>query len=270
MRKVKIISLLMIGVLTISAGCEAPEKAEPTAGDKQQAAAKPAPKEAAPTKPAPAEPKPAESTPAKPAVAVVDNPTTRSGRGVPDLDSWGRPAAWVYVDGQEGRYVEKDGRPLIQWILDTPVSRTPTFRVEAYEPVLGTPKDFQCALQTYESSAGPPILYAIRAKEGTFEVGKEYSLIKPGDNFVIVDKKTDQVVETIPHLDPGTYGIAAGIKNSETGKEGLAVTYFIVGQPAPAPGETPAEQQPQPVPGQPPAELKPPPAPVETPAEQQP
>ncbi len=161
------------------------------------------------------------------------NPTERGGRGAPDLEALNRPAAWIYIDGLEGRFTERDGKPWLQWIIDGPVSQSPTFRVEVYEPLIGSPKDFQCVLQTRDSDDGSMILYAIRANPGTFEIGKEYSLLKPGENFVILDKTAGQGVEEIPLLTPGTYGIAAGIKNAETEKEALAVTDFTVGESTP-------------------------------------
>ena len=105
----------------------------------------------------------------------------------------------------------------------------PTFRVEAYEALLGEPKDFFCALQTYESGDGSKVLYAIRADEGSFQTGIDYPLLSPGSNFTILDKMTNESLTSIPPLSPGIYALAAGVRNSATGKEGLAVTYFTVG-----------------------------------------
>ncbi|MFQ5463292.1 MAG: hypothetical protein ACE5E5_11785 [Phycisphaerae bacterium] len=160
---------------------------------------------------------------------VVDNPTTAAGRGTPKLDSLLAHAAWIYIDEQEGQYIEKDGQPQIQWTIYGPVSRNPTFRVEAYKPLLGEPHDFQCALQTYESYDGSSMVYAIKAKAGTFEVGKVYSLLEPGENFTIIDKKARTTVDRIPLLAPGVYGLVGGVSNSETKKEAMAITYFTVG-----------------------------------------
>lgn len=106
----------------------------------------------------------------------------------------------------------------------------PTFRVEAYGPLLGTPKDFACTLDTFESADGSAIAYGIKAAEGTFEAGYDYSLLKPGDNFTVRNRITGDVVSEIPPFVPGIYLIAAAVKNLETGKEGLAITYFTVEQ----------------------------------------
>ena len=209
MKKIKVVNAVVMGVLAICAGCATPEKDKGVADDVQRSPRR---------------------TAEAPGV-VPGNPTTRAGRGVPDLSAADRPAAWIYVDGEEGRFTEKDGHPWIQWIVDAPVSRAPTFRVEVYEPLLGSAKDFQCALQTHEAPDGSTVYYLIKAKPGTFEVGKEYSLLKPGDNFVIRDAMTKQIVNEIASLTPGTYGIVGGVKNSDTGREGLAITYFTVGEP---------------------------------------
>jgi len=208
MKKVKLINAVVMGVLAICAGCATPEKDKGVADDVQRS----------------------PRTTAEAPVAVPDNPTTRAGRGVPDLNAADRPAAWIYVNGEEGRFTEKDGHPWIQWIIDAPVSRIPTFHVEVYEPLLGSAKDFQYVLQTREAPDGSTISYVIKVKPGTFEVGKEYSLLDPGDNFVIRDATTKEVVEEIAPLTPGTYSIYGGVKNAETGAEGLAVTYFTVGE----------------------------------------
>jgi len=132
------------------------------------------------------------------------------------------------MDGKEGRFREKDGIPLLQWWTDGAVSDSPTFRVEVFEPLLGNPRDFSCALQTYGSKDGSNIVYGIKAKEGMFRVGHEYSLLNPGSEFIIQDKISGLVITEIPKLAPGMYGLAAGIKNEETGAQGLAVTYFTV------------------------------------------
>lgn len=165
-----------------------------------------------------------------------NNPTTRAGRGQPDLLAGDRPAAWLFIDGFEGEYRSEDGKPLLQWFIDGPVSSTPVFRLEVYEPLLGEPRDFQCALQSNDPNN--PMIYAIKAKEGTFQVGQDYSLLRPGENFTILNKLTNEKVSEIPPLPPGPYGLAAGIRRTErdaageiTGVvEALAVTYFTVGE----------------------------------------
>lgn len=219
MRKVSVVNAIIIGLFTVCAGCQTSEKGTSTGDQARRPGSK-----------------------AARASGVSDNPTTRAGRGTPDLDAFDRPAAWIYIDGQEGRFTEKDGHPWVQWIIDTPVSPTPTFRAEVYKPLLGSPKDFQCVLQTREAPGGTSIQYAIKAKPGTFEVGKEYSLIEPGDNFIIRDAKTGELADEIAPLAPGTYGLSAGIKNAAKEAEGLAVTYFTVGEPEPVATDTGSEE----------------------------
>ena len=164
---------------------------------------------------------------------ITENPTTRAGRGAPDLASLHNHAAWIYIDGEEGRYIEKDGTPQIQWVVNTPVRRSPTFRVEVYEELLGSPNGFLCVLQTQESFDGTQVVYAIRANEGAFQRGREYSLLDPGEDFTILDKTTNEQIKKIPLLSPGVYGIVAEILNDEMDAKGLAVTYFTVAEPSP-------------------------------------
>lgn len=156
------------------------------------------------------------------------NPTILADRGAPSLDDEFRPAAWVLIDGKEGSFTDVDGRPQVQWVIDEPVSQSPTFRIEAFEPILGKPSIFKAVLQTIEADDGSDITYAIAATGGDFEVGKDYSLSTPGDNFVIRERPTLDVVDSIKPLPPGTYLIAASIENPDTKKVGLAVTYFTV------------------------------------------
>ena len=156
------------------------------------------------------------------------NPTVLAARGEPSLEDVMRPAAWVLIDGYEGEYVEVDGNPHVEWVIDAPVSTKPTFRAEAFEPLLGVPTNFQCALKSREEGdQAVGIYYGIAAKEGTFQIGKEYSLVAPGEDFVIRDQ-LGNVIEEIGELTPGKYLVAAGIKNTETEKEALAITYFTI------------------------------------------
>jgi len=158
-----------------------------------------------------------------------NNPTTLGGRGVPDLNDQNRPAAWIFIDGHDGRFIEKDGQRLLQWITTGEVSAAPTFRVEVYEPLFGLPRDFRCVLQTDKADDGSVISYAIRAEDGAFQTGKEYSLLEPGPGFVILNAQTRDPVNRIPPLAPGVYGLVGRVTNADTGQEGLAVTYFTVG-----------------------------------------
>jgi hypothetical protein len=206
----------MVGTLALYAGCKRGEERAGSAGDGGAQAAKPA---------------------TRTSFTAEDNPTARDGRGAPDLNEFYRPAAWIYVDGQEGKFVEEGGQLRVQWVIEAPVSGSPTFRVEAFEPLLGTPKDFACTLDTAGTGGSSSTAYAIKAVEGTFEVGREYSLLRPGDNFVVRNRVSGDVVQEIPPLPAGGYMIAAGVKNLQTGKEGLAITSFTVAESATDTGE---------------------------------
>ncbi|MBU0718367.1 MAG: hypothetical protein KJ749_08980 [Planctomycetes bacterium] len=159
-----------------------------------------------------------------------NNPTAKAGRGDPTLDKITQPAAWILIDGYEGRYTEVNGNPQVQWIIDEPVSATPTFRVEGFEPLLGKPTDFSCLLKTIEPPDGVPgIQFGIAANEGTFEAGRDYSLTAPGDDFVIRDP-TGATLTDIGPLDPGRYLVAGGLKQTGTDTRVVAITYFTVGE----------------------------------------
>lgn len=213
MQTLKASVAILSGILMICAGCATGDSAPQPTAESPRAETKPA-----------EEPRGAVEQ-----QEVVDNPTTRAGRGVPDLKSVHRHAAWIYIDNEEGQFIEKDGRPQVQWVISTPVSRSPTFRVEVYEQLLGSPKDFNCVLQTETAYDGSRVVYGIRAKEGTFEAGKEYSLLAPGDNFVIFDGLTKAPIDRIPLLSPGVYGIVGGVTNAQKDARGVAITYFTVG-----------------------------------------
>ncbi len=158
------------------------------------------------------------------------NPTTDAGRGTPSLGDPERPAAWVLVDGKRGTYREQDGHKQLQWVVEDAVTPSPTFRVEGYQPLLGNPRDFRFILKTVESPTGSDIAYAVSASKGTFSPGKEYSLLRPGDNFVIRNWTTGDVVREIAPLPAGTYVLAADVRNERAGKATAAVTYFTVGE----------------------------------------
>lgn len=156
-----------------------------------------------------------------------NNPTTLDGRGEPSLEDRNRPAAWIFVDGKSGRFVEKNGEPMMQWVIEEPVSPTPTFRVEVYEPLVGNADGFKSLLQASEGEAPTKTTYAIRA-EGEFAPGKEYSLTSPGENFIIINYATGDLVTEIAPLEPGKYAFAGSIENQAEGKKALAITYFTV------------------------------------------
>ncbi len=211
------IAVLLGLAVTISVGCQSSGSSaeRSTAPQAKSQPAKAAPKAAAPAK--------------RQTLTAANNPTTMGGRGAPDLDDRNRPAAWIYIDGHAGTFREEEGNQLLQWFTEGEVSNSPTFRVEAFEPLLGTPKDFKAVLRTVESTDGSDVMYPIAAYDNTFEIGKEYSLLNPGESFIIRNGQSGDVVKEISPLSPGTYAIAAGVKNAATGKETLAVTYFTVG-----------------------------------------
>lgn len=163
------------------------------------------------------------------AFTVSNNPTSNAGRGEPDLEDPFRPSAWVFIGGQEGRFIEKDGNQLVQWVIGSSVNNSPTIRIEAMADLLGNPDNFACTLDTYNALDGSKIAYAIKADDGTFQTGREYSLLKPGKNFTIRNRLTGDVVHEISELAAGTYLIAAKVENSKTGQRGLAITSFTVG-----------------------------------------
>jgi len=154
---------------------------------------------------------------------LENNPTTEAGRGEPTLDDQFRPAAWVYVDGSAGTFGEG-----LEWMIQGNVSPRPTFRVETVESVVGKPKDFSCLLRARNSTGDTDIYYAIAANEGTFEIGKEYSLLKPGPGFVIRNGFTRDVVAEIPPLPPGEYLITGAVGKAGEPKRVLAVSHFTV------------------------------------------
>lgn len=156
------------------------------------------------------------------------NPTTADGRGAPSLDDVLAPAAWAYIDGQAGRFVDSAGKRRIPWQIETPVKTSPSFRVEVYIPLLGKPRDFAATLDTLDSASGRKVAYGIKADAGTFVVGRSYPLLTPGKNFTVRNRLTGDVVSHIAPLAPGTYLFAVKIANARTGKEGLAVTRFTV------------------------------------------
>ena len=135
MRKQTFFSIIVVGISSAGGGCSSP----PSQGREPRAAVE----------------SPGRASAARPSAAkftAASNPTTLAGRGQPSLDDKARPAAWVYVDGQAGKFIERDGEPLTQWVVEGPVCASPTFRVEGYEPLLGNPMDFKCVLQAIDSS----------------------------------------------------------------------------------------------------------------------
>ena len=220
MRSVTFLNVLVVGLFILDVGCRSSGQPREVAreGPKQPTA------ETAPT-----EKVVAETPVPRSAMTAESNPTTNAGRGEPSLDVSSRPAAWIFVDGYAGKFIERDGAPQVQWFTDGAVSASPTFRVEVFEPLLGTPTDFVCTLDTRETSDNSKIAYGLKAHKGTFRVGQDYALLTPGGNFTVRNRLTGDVVNEIGTLVPGTYVLVAGIKNPDTGKEALAIAEFKVG-----------------------------------------
>ena len=167
-------------------------------------------------------------------ITAENNPTTLAGRGQPSIDDERRPSAWVYIDGHDGHFIEKNGVPQVQWIIDEPVGPSPTFRVEAIEETLGLPKDFKCVLYAYESTGGSSVGYGIASEDGAFKTGTDYSLLNPGSEFIIRVAGSEELLSEIDPLAPGAYLLTAKVENREMGAETLAVTFFTVGEAAAA------------------------------------
>lgn len=160
-----------------------------------------------------------------------DNPTTRAGRGAPDLQDQTRPAAWVFVDEQEGKFLEEDGVPQLHWTIEQPVSVQPTFRVEVYEELVGVPTEARFVLQKRTEPPEEPLLYSFACEQGTFQVGRVYSVGSLGDGWRVVfmpQTERQEVVTSIPPLPPGDYILAAAVGAQKSDKEALAVTAFTI------------------------------------------
>ena len=206
MRTYKIGSVAVLSIVTMSfVGCSTPDKRTTNDGTTNRRTATPR------------------------AIFTADNnPTTNAGRGAPSVDDHFRQAAWIFMDGKGGEFVENDGKPQIEWVIGEPVGRTPTFRVETFEPLVGDPKDFNCLLRSLDDNGGPDVYYGIQAAAGTFEVGKDYSLLNPGDGFVIRNGFTRDEVSRIDPLPPGRYMITGGIGAQASDKRVLAISHFTV------------------------------------------
>ena len=222
-----------------------PTATETTTGQAADAATPKATTSTPPKTAEPTAPKTGDSTPepttkstasvAKPPFTAENNPTTLAGRGEPSLEDPRRPAAWVYIDEKPGVYREENGNQLLQLFTVSPVSSTPTFRVEYFEPLIENPTEFAFALEPVPEDDQQPSdakSYDVSAKSGTFKFGKVYSLCAPGEDFVIRERRKRENLTEIPPLAPGTYMIAASIKTGPTASGGaLGVTFFTVAAP---------------------------------------
>ncbi len=210
MRARKIGSAALMSLVTISiVGCAAPAKRTSNDGSNDRKTTK-------------------RTTTPRVVFTADNNPTTNAGRGAPSVDDHFRQAAWIFMDGKGGEFIDNEGKPQIEWVITDAVSRTPSFRVETFEPLVGAPKDFNCLLRSLDDNDGPDIYYGIQAAPGTFEVGKEYSLLNPGEGFVIRNGFTRDEVSRIDPLPPGRYMITGGIGAPTSDKRVLAVSHFTV------------------------------------------
>lgn len=160
--------------------------------------------------------------------AATDTPTMQAGRGKPSLTDPQRPAAWIYIDGKSGQYAEVDGQPTLQWVIDEPVSATPTFRVDIYQPLLKKAGGFDGMLTRLEPKEEKRVDYLIAAGAGAFSPGTEYSLVEPGEGFVLRSFGDRKIIEKMDPLAPGTYMLVGSVRNAKSGKQALAVTTFTV------------------------------------------
>lgn len=158
---------------------------------------------------------------------ILTNPTTKGRRGEPSLDDVFRPAAWIYMDSKSGTFRKKDDKPLLAWFIEESVRPSPTFLVRVDKALLGKPHDFSCVIDRVEGD-GPAFAYAIAAKPGKFKSDTGYRLLNPGDDFIIHNRTTGDLVTRIGTLLPGEYRIMAAVKNLEMKTEALAVTQFTV------------------------------------------
>lgn len=157
------------------------------------------------------------------------NPTQQAGRGEPTADNPHRAAAWIYIDGNGGEYrKDENGNDLLQWYITTPVSARPNFRVEVHQPLMGKDVDFKCAVQTRDLNAVDPASYALMSKEGRFSAGKDYNLLKPGDELILRIAGSDEILTEAPPLPSGDYVILATVTSRAHGHEVVAASYFTV------------------------------------------
>lgn len=157
-----------------------------------------------------------------------NNPTALAKRGEPSLTDQFRPAAWIFIDGKDGRFTDKDGQRHLEWVIEQPVSASPTFRVEVYEPLLGQADEFSAVIETIAAADGSKVRYGLSAPAGSMQFGKDYNLLNPGPEFALKNLDTKDRIAEIAPLPAGRYLIAAGIKNTKTDAKTAAVTYFTV------------------------------------------
>ncbi len=161
---------------------------------------------------------------------ATTNSSSKLGRGKHSLDNLAKPAAWIQIDGHAGEYRnDADGQPLIPWYITASASPTPTFRVDVHKPLLGDAVDFQCIIQSQDmSDKATAIAYGIKANEGTFELGTDYNLLAPGENFELRKAATANIITEADPLAAGDYVIAATLTNRETGQSAVAISHFTV------------------------------------------
>ena len=215
----------VLTALILCTGCEspAPKKSDTPTKAKQGATTSPR--------------KDTQSTSAQPSKSGArlvftkeNNPTSLAKRGEPSLTDQFRPAAWIYLDGKDGKFTDKEGQRHLEWVIEQPVSNSPTFRVEVYEPLLGQADEFSAVIETIAATDGSTVRYGLSAPAGVLQFGKDYNLLSPGPEFALKNLDTKDRIAEIAPLPAGRYLIAAGIKNTKTDAKTAAVTYFTVSE----------------------------------------
>ena len=219
------ITASVLTALLLCTGCESPAPKKSDSPTKAKQGATPSPK------------KDTQSTSAgqsKSGARLVftkeNNPTSLAKRGEPSLTDQFRPAAWIYLDGKDGSFTDKDGQRHLEWVIEQPVSNAPTFRVEVYEPLLGGADEFSAVIETIAAADGTTVRYGLSAPAGVLQFGKDYNLLSPGPEFALKNLDTKDRIAEIAPLPAGRYLIAAGIKNTKTDAKTAAVTYFTVSE----------------------------------------
>jgi len=145
------ITASVLTALLLCTGCESPAPKKSDSPTKAKQGATPSPK------------KDTQSTSAgqsKSGARLVftkeNNPTSLAKRGEPSLTDQFRPAAWIYLDGKDGSFTDKDGQRHLEWVIEQPVSNAPTFRVEVYEPLLGGADEFSAVIETIAAALSEP------------------------------------------------------------------------------------------------------------------
>lgn len=173
--------------------------------------------------------KPAEQ-PTQLRYTILDNPTTRAGRGRPSVSEIKSPCVWFLVDGKEGEYKD-DG---FIWVLLEPVRAAPTFSIEVVPGLAGNIVDVEFYIMEQlgpgdRRNAEELKQYAFRARaEGLVKPGQPYDLCCCSEQFLIKDMATQRELESIPALSPGEYTAACQVRWDSSREPTFVVTRFRV------------------------------------------